>query len=173
MTALRQWADGVTRPTYGCCSGDPVATEKDAQRHFQEREMSQAHTMWFTRSRLSRRILPVTVGVLLFLSSPRARPASILLRRRGTRPRVRKTLPTTAASPSPASNTRPRQAATGTGLPSWAHGYPLSEDNLMRIMNEISYLGAHVDGYQRLRARRSPSCPGIRSPTSPKQAGGR
>lgn len=33
------------------------------------------------------------------------------------------------------------------GLPSWAHGYPLSEDNLLRIMNEVSYLGAHVDGF--------------------------
>ena len=33
------------------------------------------------------------------------------------------------------------------GLPSWAHGYPLSEDNLLRIMNEITYLGAHVDGF--------------------------
>src|SRR6185436_8554453 len=27
------------------------------------------------------------------------------------------------------------------GLPAWAHGYPLSEDNLLRIMNEITYLG--------------------------------
>jgi hypothetical protein len=33
------------------------------------------------------------------------------------------------------------------GLPSWAHGYPLSEKNLMRIMNEVSYLGAHLDGF--------------------------
>src|SRR5215510_9261405 len=33
------------------------------------------------------------------------------------------------------------------GLPSWAHGYPLSEDNLVRIMNEVSLLGAHVDAY--------------------------
>src|SRR5262245_6138597 len=33
------------------------------------------------------------------------------------------------------------------GLPSWAHGYALSEDNLLRIMNEITYLGAHVDGF--------------------------
>jgi hypothetical protein len=31
------------------------------------------------------------------------------------------------------------------GIPSWAHGYPLSEDNLMRIMNEITELGARVD----------------------------
>jgi hypothetical protein len=28
------------------------------------------------------------------------------------------------------------------GLPSWAHGYPESERNLMKIMNEVSYLGA-------------------------------
>src|SRR6202008_4141739 len=31
------------------------------------------------------------------------------------------------------------------GWPSWAHGYPISEQNLMRIMNEVSLLGAHVD----------------------------
>ncbi|MEQ1871002.1 MAG: DUF4159 domain-containing protein [Vicinamibacterales bacterium] len=33
------------------------------------------------------------------------------------------------------------------GLPSWAHGYPLSEDNLMRIMNEITYLNGRVSGF--------------------------
>jgi hypothetical protein len=33
------------------------------------------------------------------------------------------------------------------GLPSWAHGYPMSEDNLMRIMNEVTYLGARTDAY--------------------------
>ena len=33
------------------------------------------------------------------------------------------------------------------GLPAWAHGYPLSEDNLMRIMNEISYLGGRIDAF--------------------------
>lgn len=31
------------------------------------------------------------------------------------------------------------------GLPAWAHGYPLSDRNLMRILNEVSYLGARVD----------------------------
>ena len=31
------------------------------------------------------------------------------------------------------------------GLPSWAHGYPMAERNLMKIMNEVSYLGAHVE----------------------------
>jgi hypothetical protein len=31
------------------------------------------------------------------------------------------------------------------GEPAWAHGYPLAEQNLMRIMNEVSYLGAHAE----------------------------
>src|SRR6188508_2826156 len=31
------------------------------------------------------------------------------------------------------------------GRPSWIHGYPLSERNLMMIMNEVSLLGAHVN----------------------------
>ena len=31
------------------------------------------------------------------------------------------------------------------GWPSWAHGYPLSEQNLMRIMQEVSYINPHVD----------------------------
>jgi hypothetical protein len=33
------------------------------------------------------------------------------------------------------------------GLPSWAHGFPMSEDNLMRIMNEVTYLGGRTDAY--------------------------
>jgi hypothetical protein len=33
------------------------------------------------------------------------------------------------------------------GLPSWAHGYPISEDNLMRIMKEVSYLGPRIDAF--------------------------
>ena len=33
------------------------------------------------------------------------------------------------------------------GLPSWSHGYPMSEDNLMRIMNEVTLLGARTDAY--------------------------
>jgi hypothetical protein len=31
------------------------------------------------------------------------------------------------------------------GWPAWGHGYPLAEQNLMRIMNEVSFLGAHMD----------------------------
>jgi hypothetical protein len=32
------------------------------------------------------------------------------------------------------------------GLPSWAHGYPVAERNLMRIMNELTFLDAHAEG---------------------------
>ena len=31
------------------------------------------------------------------------------------------------------------------GWPAWAHGYPIAEQNLMRIMNEVTLLGAHDD----------------------------
>jgi hypothetical protein len=32
------------------------------------------------------------------------------------------------------------------GLPAWAHGYSRAEGNLMKIMNEVSLLGPHIDG---------------------------
>ena len=31
------------------------------------------------------------------------------------------------------------------GRPSWVHGYPIAEEHLMRIMNDISYLAPHTD----------------------------
>jgi hypothetical protein len=31
------------------------------------------------------------------------------------------------------------------GLPAWAHGYPTSEENLMQIMNEVTYLDPHIE----------------------------
>src|SRR5436309_16139305 len=31
------------------------------------------------------------------------------------------------------------------GRPSWVHGYPIAEENLMRIMNDISYPAPHTD----------------------------
>jgi hypothetical protein len=31
------------------------------------------------------------------------------------------------------------------GLPAWAHGYPASEENLMQIMNEVTYLDPHIE----------------------------
>jgi len=37
------------------------------------------------------------------------------------------------------------------GEPAWAHGYPLAEQNLMAIMNEVTYLGPHVEEINSLR----------------------
>ena len=37
------------------------------------------------------------------------------------------------------------------GQPAWAHGYPVAEKNLMLIMNEISYLGAHEEAANTIR----------------------
>jgi uncharacterized protein DUF4159 len=31
------------------------------------------------------------------------------------------------------------------GWPAWGHGHPVAEQNLMRIMNEITYLGPHTE----------------------------
>lgn len=33
------------------------------------------------------------------------------------------------------------------GMPSWSHGYPVSEDNLLRILNEVTLLRGRVDGF--------------------------
>src|SRR5881392_1593871 len=37
------------------------------------------------------------------------------------------------------------------GTPAWAHGYPVAEQNLVQIMNEVSYLGANTQGFNTLR----------------------
>ena len=52
----------------------------------------------------------------------------------------------TATSPSFAEYTTAPGGYWYQGLPSWAHGYPVSEHNLMRIMNELSFLHAHDEG---------------------------
>jgi hypothetical protein len=36
------------------------------------------------------------------------------------------------------------------GEPSWMHGYPVAEENLMKIMNEVSFLGANDDKFNSL-----------------------
>ncbi len=37
-----------------------------------------------------------------------------------------------------------------SGWPAWGHGYPLSEQNLMNIINEVSYLGPHSEEFNTL-----------------------
>ena len=41
------------------------------------------------------------------------------------------------------------------GWPAWGHGHPLAEQNLMRIMNEVTYLNPHTEEINTLDARRS------------------
>ncbi|HVH27576.1 MAG TPA: DUF4159 domain-containing protein [Vicinamibacterales bacterium] len=36
------------------------------------------------------------------------------------------------------------------GQPAWMHGYPVAEENLMKIMNEVSYLGANDEQFNSL-----------------------
>jgi hypothetical protein len=33
------------------------------------------------------------------------------------------------------------------GRPSWVHGYPIAEENLMRIMTDVSFLNPHLDEF--------------------------
>src|SRR5215470_10424189 len=37
------------------------------------------------------------------------------------------------------------------GQPAWAHGYPIAEQNLMKIMNEISFIGARDEEINSIR----------------------
>ena len=76
----------------------------------------------------------------------------------GMRPSA--TFPTTAASRSCGSSTQPAPGGNWAGgRPSWVHGYPLAEQNLMRIMKEISLLDAHERRHERRHARRSRAVP--------------
>src|SRR5687767_890135 len=34
--------------------------------------------------------------------------------------------------------------------PAWSHGYPVAEENLMKIMNEVTYLGANDEQFNTL-----------------------
>ena len=38
IATIRELLEGIGRPTASSCSGDPIAAEKDAQRHFRERK---------------------------------------------------------------------------------------------------------------------------------------
>ena len=53
------------------------------------------------------------------------------------------TFPTTAGSRFVRVRYHPAPGGFWPGRrPSWIHGYPLAERNLMKIMNEVSFLGA-------------------------------
>jgi len=102
--------------------------------------------MWFTRTRLPPRTLLLTAAALLCLSG------LALAQRRffggeGRDVEVRNVPYDGRFTFARLKYTTAPGGYWYQGLPAWAHGYPLSEDNLLRIMNEISDLGARVDGF--------------------------
>ncbi len=96
---------------------------------------------------MSRRRLALPIVVLLAVSSATA----VLAQRRffGERGGTQPTTPNIAYDGQFTFVRLKYETAPGGywagGRPSWVHGYPLSEWNLMKIMNEVSYLGAHAD----------------------------
>lgn len=156
VSALRQVATGVTRPTYGSCSGDPIAWEQDLLRRQREEHAAADRPTAGGQSESAapprpvttsgRRAIVISIGAILCLSSM-VFAQRLFFRGEERDPDVRNV-------PYDGQFTFARLKYTTApggywyqGIPSWAHGYPLSEDNLMRIMNEITFLGARVDGF--------------------------
>jgi hypothetical protein len=103
--------------------------------------------MWFTRTRLPRPTLPLTAVVLLCLSSAALAQRFFFRGGEGRDPEVRNLPYDGRFTFARLKYTTAPGGYWYQGLPAWAHGYPLSEDNLLRIMNEITYLGARLDGF--------------------------
>jgi hypothetical protein len=109
------------------CAGDPADAERNAPR-------------------LRGSIVLLTAGALLLLSSA-ALAQRLFYRGSGRDPGVRNIPYDGRFTFTRLKYTTAPGGYWYQGLPSWAHGYPLSEDNLLRIMNEVTYLRAHVDGF--------------------------
>lgn len=150
-SALGDWWTGVTQVTYGSCSGDPIAAEKQAvESHRAQAAESPSSSgpsapALPVQSATKHRTL-LTLFVLLSFSS-------LLMAQRRFRFSENRE-PEALNRPYDGRFTFARLKYTTApggywyqGMPSWAHGYPMSEDNLMRIMNEVSYLGARTDAY--------------------------
>jgi hypothetical protein len=103
--------------------------------------------MWFTRTRLPRRTLLLTAAALLCLSTAAFAQRFFFRGGEGRDPDVRNLPYDGRFTFARLKYTTAPGGYWYQGLPAWAHGYPLSEDNLLRIMNEITYLGARVDGF--------------------------
>jgi hypothetical protein len=155
IAALRQIGQGLTRNTYGSCSGDPIAWEHDFLRRQREERASKDTSVVAppasaaaTASPTSRTRKTIALSVVLLLLSGSVAFAQRWWSRGGP------SEPDVVNLPYDGRFTFARlkyNTAPGgdwyQGMASWAHGYPLSEDNLLRIMNEISGLGARVDGF--------------------------
>ena len=120
--------------------------------------------MWFTRAR-TRRLTILTVGALLCLGGVAFAQRFFFGGEEGRDVRIRNGSYDGRFTFTRLKYTTAPGGYWYQGLPSWAHGYPLSEDNLIRIMNEITRSTSF-----RWTTR---ICRSIRSRTSPRPAGGR
>jgi hypothetical protein len=149
LAALRDWWKGVGFLTASSCSGDPLAAERDANERYLERERLRtapqappATGSGATHSRM----LGLTVAIVLGLGGV-AWAQRGFFGGEGREPRVHNVPYDGRFTFTRLKYTTAPGGYWYQGLPSWAHGYPLSEDNLMRIMKEITYLDGRTDGY--------------------------
>jgi hypothetical protein len=153
LSALRDWVIGIGRGGASSCSGDPIAAQKHAEQHYKDLvaklhadgDSSARAPESGQRSRIARTI--VVLLVVLGLGSVAYAQRFFSFGGEGRDPQA-------LNRPYDGRFTFARlKYTTGPGgywyqgLPSWAHGYPMSEDNLLRIMNEVTYLNGRTDAY--------------------------
>ena len=147
LAAIRDWFSGVARGSASSCSGDPIAAERDAVRRRLERTASRdAETPAPPRSSHAK------TGIVLALAGTLLTGSLAFAQRffpfgEGREPRALNLPYDGRFTFARLKYTTAPEGYWYQGIPSWAHGYPMSEDNLMRIMNEISYLGGRTDAY--------------------------
>src|SRR5207253_2706976 len=103
-------------------------------------------SMWLTHTRVPRRTL-LTAVVLLCLSSAAFAQRFFFRGGEGRDPEVRNLPYDGRFTFARLKYTTAPGGYWYQGLPAWAHGYPVSEDNLLRIMNEVSFLNGRLDGF--------------------------
>jgi Domain of unknown function (DUF4159) len=149
--ALRDWWKGVGYLSASSCSGDPLAAERDAKERHRARQAAlavAADPAPPSRSPLKNsRTLGITIVIVLGLGSLAWAQFGRFFGGEGRDPRLHNVPYDGRFTFARLKYTTAPGGYWYQGLPSWAHGYPLSEDNLMRIMKEITYLDARTDGY--------------------------
>jgi hypothetical protein len=149
LAALRDWWRGVGYLTASSCSGDPLAAERDAKERHRERQAALAGEA--PPSKTSGTFKGIAIVLTMAVGSGIGGLAFGQRNRYGCyEGRDVSVTNTPYDGRFTFARLRYKTAPCGywyQGLPSWAHGYPLSEDNLMRIMKEITYLDGRTDAY--------------------------
>lgn len=151
-SAIRDWFRGIGRGSASSCSGDPIAAERDAIARYRERQATStipasANPDRRNSDRSTLRHRTMLALLLVFASGGLALAQFRMFSLRDREPQARNEPYDGRFTFARLKYTTAPEGYWYQGLPSWAHGYPMSEDNLMRIMNEISYLGGRTDAY--------------------------